>query len=102
MRGERILQFHFDAIAREGAVPAGGITQSNHKIVGVLERALHLFAGGQGHYSSGDDLLPFWIEHARFEFDGAVLVRNAGEIAARRMTILAAARSLEKGLAGVG
>src|SRR5215467_9771293 len=74
MRREGILQLDFDAIAREGPIPTGGVAQSNHKIISMLQRTLDLFAGGKRHHGhAAVGVADAGIEHARLEIDGRVL-----------------------------
>src|SRR5690242_388283 len=99
MRGERILDIDFHAVARKGAIPAGGIAQADHEIVGMHQLSFDLLARRK-RYDGGRARAIFavsGIKHARFKLNGRVFAGDASEIAGGRMTILAAAGAVEEG-----
>src|SRR2546427_5312697 len=100
MGGQGVLQFYFHAIARKRPIPAGGVAQRNHKIVGVRQRTLDLLARGQGH--DDGSVLASGIKHVRLEIDRGVLGSDGGQIARGGMAAFAATGSIEKRLSGLG
>src|SRR2546430_11723173 len=94
MGRERILELDLYVVARERAIPAGGVAQADHKIIGMHQLSFDLLARGKRY--DGRAVRAIFavagIKHARFELDGRVFARDAGKIAGGRMT----ARSEER------
>src|SRR3989442_15826625 len=101
MGGERFLEFDLHAVAREGAIPAGGVAQADDEIVGVRHLAFDLLARGKRDNGGAARTIfaAARIKHARFEIDRRIFADDASEVAGGRMTLLATPGSVEEGLA---
>ena len=97
MGGERIFEFEFHFVAREGTVPAIGVVNANadDEVIEVRDDSGQLFAIGQS--DGGEDRFRPRIKHMRFQFNGRVFVGDAGEIAGGRVTILTAPGAFKEG-----
>jgi len=103
MGGERIMELNLHSVARERTIPAGGIAQADHEIVGVHHLSFDLLARGKRNDGCGawTFFSVAWVKHARFELDGRIFGGYASKIAGGRMTALATASSIEESFAGV-
>src|SRR5690242_12298112 len=103
MRGEGILDFNFHAVPRKGAIPAGGVAQADHEIIGMHQLSFDLLARGKRYDGRTMRAISAvsGIKHARFKLDGRIFPGDTSEIAGGRMTILAAAGAVEEGFACV-
>src|SRR5947209_11796574 len=104
MGAERVLNFDFHAVAREGTIPTGDVAQADHEIVRTHERTFDLLARRKCYHGRGMGrcLTAAGIKHVGLELDRRVFGSDRGKIAGGWKTILAAAGSAEKGLSRGG